>query len=34
MNDIKKAFENGKAFIPFVTAGDPNVKQPKSSSLR
>ncbi|MFA9380388.1 MAG: tryptophan synthase subunit alpha [Acetanaerobacterium sp.] len=25
MNRIKKAFSNGKAFIPFVTAGDPNL---------
>ncbi len=26
MSDIKSAFENGKAFIPFVTAGDPNLE--------
>lgn len=26
MNKLHKAFENGKAFIPFVTAGDPNLK--------
>lgn len=25
MNRIKKVFENGKAFIPFITAGDPNL---------
>ena len=25
MNDIKKAFENGKALIPFITAGDPDL---------
>lgn len=25
MTDIKTAFENGKAFIPFVTAGDPDL---------
>lgn len=25
MNKLHKAFENGKAFIPFVTAGDPNL---------
>ena len=25
MSDIKKAFENGKAVIPFVTAGDPDL---------
>lgn len=26
MSDIKKAFENGKAFIPFITAGDPDLE--------
>lgn len=26
MNRIKKVFEKGKAFIPFITAGDPNLK--------
>ncbi len=26
MSDIKAAFKNGKAFIPFVTAGDPNLE--------
>ncbi len=26
MTDIRAAFENGKAFIPFVTAGDPNLE--------
>lgn len=26
MSDIKKAFANGKAFIPFVTAGDPDLE--------
>ena len=26
MSKIKKAFENGKAFIAFVTAGDPNLE--------
>ena len=26
MNDIKAAFKNGKAFIPFVTAGDPDLE--------
>ncbi len=25
MNKLHKAFENGKAFIPFITAGDPNL---------
>lgn len=26
MNNLKKAFENGKAFIPFITAGDPDLE--------
>lgn len=26
MNKIQKAFENGKAFIPFVTCGDPSLE--------
>lgn len=26
MSNIKKAFENGKAFIPFVTCGDPDLE--------
>ncbi len=26
MSDIRKAFENGKAFIPFITAGDPDLE--------
>lgn len=26
MSDIKAAFKNGKAFIPFVTAGDPDLE--------
>lgn len=26
MTDIRKAFANGKAFIPFVTAGDPDLE--------
>ncbi|MCR5775431.1 MAG: tryptophan synthase subunit alpha [Lachnospiraceae bacterium] len=25
MSNIKKAFENGKAFIPFITCGDPDL---------
>ena len=25
MSRIKKAFENGKAFIPFLTGGDPDI---------
>ena len=26
MNKLSKAFEKGKAFIPFVTAGDPDLE--------
>lgn len=26
MNKIRKAFENGKAFIPFITCGDPDLE--------
>ena len=26
MNNIKTVFDHGKAFIPFVTAGDPDLK--------
>lgn len=26
MNNIKKAFETGKAFIPFITCGDPSLE--------
>lgn len=26
MSNISKAFENGKAFIPFITCGDPNLE--------
>lgn len=26
MSNIKKAFENGKAFIPFITCGDPSLE--------
>lgn len=26
MNSIEKAFKNGKAFIPFITCGDPDLK--------
>lgn len=26
MSNIKKAFENGKAFIPFITCGDPDIE--------
>lgn len=30
MTDIKTAFENGKALIPFVTAGDPDLETTES----
>ena len=26
MNRLRKVFENGKAFIPFITAGDPSIE--------
>lgn len=26
MSNIKAAFENGKAFIPFITCGDPDLE--------
>ena len=26
MNKIEKVFANGKAFIPFITAGDPSME--------
>ena len=26
MNNLKKAFEKGKAFIPFITCGDPSLE--------
>ena len=26
MSNIRKAFEKGKAFIPFITCGDPDLK--------
>ena len=26
MSNIRKAFENGKAFIAFITCGDPNLE--------
>ena len=29
MSNIKKAFENGKAFIPFITCGDPDIETTK-----
>lgn len=30
MSNIYKAFENGKAFIPFITCGDPDLKTTKA----
>lgn len=30
MSNIRKAFENGKAFIPFITCGDPDIDTTKS----
>ena len=26
MSNIRKAFEQGKAFIPFITCGDPDLE--------
>ena len=26
MSDIAKAFDHGKAFIPFITCGDPDLE--------
>ena len=33
MSKTAKAFENGKAFIPFITAGDPDLKTTKELIL-
>jgi tryptophan synthase alpha chain len=33
MSNIHKAFENGKAFIPFITCGDPDLETTKSCVL-
>ena len=27
MSKVTEAFSNGKAFIPFLTAGDPNIER-------
>lgn len=27
MSKVTEAFSNGKAFIPFLTAGDPNIEK-------
>ena len=29
MSNIRKAFENGKAFVPFITCGDPDLESTK-----
>lgn len=34
MNRIKKAFENGKSFIGFLTAGDPNLEKTEEFILQ
>ncbi|MCR4739035.1 MAG: tryptophan synthase subunit alpha [Lachnospiraceae bacterium] len=34
MSNIYKAFENGKAFIPFITCGDPDLETTKECVLR
>lgn len=31
MSNIRKAFENGKAFIPFITVGDPDIETTKAA---
>ena len=33
MSNIKAAFENGKAFIPFITCGDPNLEVTKKAVI-
>lgn len=33
MNNIYKAFENGKAFIPFITCGDPTLETTKQAVM-
>ena len=33
MSKIKAAFENGKAFIPFITCGDPNLEVTKKAVI-
>ena len=34
MSNIKKAFENGKAFIPFITCGDPTLDTTKQAVIQ
>jgi len=33
MSNIKKAFESGKAFIPFITCGDPDLSTTKAAVI-
>ncbi len=33
MSNIKKAFENGKAFIPFITCGDPDLETTEAAVM-
>ena len=33
MSNIRKAFENGKAFIPFITCGDPTLDVTKQAVI-
>lgn len=30
MSKIRDAFADGKVFIPFLTAGDPNLEKPRN----
>lgn len=34
MSNIRQAFENGKAFIPFITCGDPDLETTKAAVLK
>ena len=34
MSKIKEAFKNGKAFIPFITGGDPDLETTKNLLLK
>ncbi|MGN0425423.1 MAG: tryptophan synthase subunit alpha [Acetatifactor sp.] len=34
MSNIRQAFENGKAFIPFITCGDPDLETTRAAVLR
>ena len=34
MSNIKKAFENGKAFIPFMTCGDPDLETTEKTVIQ